>query len=205
VEESAVTKISGGELITPQDDGQTPLDPDEAKGLKPAWIANRGDLNLAEEENIARGLVWGTRAVRREPVLRQEFLRRLHLKMFDGVWQWAGLYRDTERNIGVTPHAISSEIRKLMDDALAWNQYQTYTMDERAVRLHHRLTFIHPFPNGNGRCARIFADLFLLQQATPQFSWGTSLHRDAQRGAYLDAIRAADEKNYTPLLRFVRN
>ena len=102
------------------DDGQTPLDPDEAEGLLPNWIATRSDLNVAEEENIQAGIVWGARVIRRQPVLSQDFLRRLHEQMFGQVWAWAGQYRNSERNIGVPSHSISTELKNLMDDVLAW-------------------------------------------------------------------------------------
>ena len=195
----------GTDATTPLDDGQTPLDPDEAHGLLPNWIATRSDLDVAEEENIEAGIVWAERAIRRQPVLSQDFLRRLHTRMFGRVWAWAGQYRDTERNIGVPPHSISTELKNLLDDAVAWDEFNTYPMDERAVRLHHRLTFIHPFPNGNGRCSRVFADLYLEQRGARPFSWGAQLPGDTQRGAYLKALRTADMLDYGPLLKFVRH
>lgn len=192
------------DINPPEDDGQTPLDPDEAQGLLLDWVANRGDLNLAEEENIALGMAWGVRAARRQPVLTQDFLRQLHQRMFGGVWRWAGQYRDTERNLGVAPHAITTELKKLLDDAQAWDEFETFPIDERAARLHHRLTVIHPFPNGNGRCSRVFADLYLESRGMSPFTWGAGLSRDTQRRAYLDAIRVADTHEYRPLIAFVR-
>ena len=191
-------------ITSPEDDGQTPLDPDEARGLLPPWIANRADLNVAEEENIAAGIAWGERAIGRQPVPRQDFLRLLHRQMFGRVWEWAGQYRDSERNIGVPPHSISTELKILFDDVSAWDEFNSYPLDERAARLHHRLTVVHPFPNGNGRCSRVLADLYLGQRGMPQFSWGAGLPHDARRRAYLDALRAADVLDYRELLAFIR-
>lgn len=195
--------VSG--IAGPEDVGQTPLDADEARSLLLHWIATRADLNVAEEENVADGMVWSSRAILRQPVLTQDFLRRLHKQMLGRVWAWAGQYRDSERNIGVPPHSISTELKQLLDDVAAWDEFETYPIDERAARLHHRLTFIHPFPNGNGRCSRIFADLYLEQRGNSPFSWGAGLPRSAQRRAYLDAIRMADALDYGPLMDFVRS
>ncbi len=190
------------ELTHPQDDGQTPLDPDEALGLIPDWVMTRADLNLAEERNITQGLRWVRRT--RQPVLTPEFLRELHRRLFARVWRWAGRYRDSERNIGVAPHHIATELKKLFDDAEAWQRFDSYTIDERAARLHHRLTAIHPFPNGNGRCARIFADLYLVREGRDAFSWGASLPELSRRATYLRAIRLADTHDYAALLAFAR-
>ena len=199
-----MSRGSHGDVTTPEDDGQTPLDPDETEGLLPDWITNRADLNLAEEENIALGMAWGARAHPRRSVLTQEFLRELHRRMFGRVWRWAGQYRHGERNIGIAPHAISSELKKLLDDARAWDEFKSYAIDQCAVRLHHRLTVIHPFPNGNGRCSRVYADLYLEQHGAPPFSWGEKLDGTKRRRIYLDALHAADVLDYQPLLEFVR-
>ncbi|MBK6727925.1 MAG: Fic family protein [Xanthomonadales bacterium] len=104
----------------------------------------------------------------------------------------------------MAPHAIGSELKKLLDDVQTWDEFDTYVLDERAVRLHHRLTLIHPFPNGNGRCARVFTDLYLEARGSGAFTWGSALARDAQRRSYLDAIRAADDRDYRALIDFVR-
>jgi Fic-DOC domain mobile mystery protein B len=186
------------------EDGQTPLDPDEAAGLIPAWIATRGDLNLVEEENIREGQAWMRRIVGRREVMTQDFLRELHRQMFGRVWRWAGTYRASEKNIGVAPSDIATELKKLFDDASAWDEYQTYPLDERAARLHHRLTWIHPFANGNGRCARVFTDAYLMRNGAEPFTWGAHLPADEQRPRYLKAIRAADAKDYAPLLALLR-
>lgn len=80
--------------------------------------------------------------------------------MFGRVWAWAGRYRVTETNIGILPVSIPATVRNLVRDASMW----VTRADDRdlvAVRFHHRLVSIHPFPNGNGPHARLAADLFL--------------------------------------------
>ncbi len=186
------------------EDGQTALDPDEAAGLIPAWIATRGDLNVAEEENIREGQAWVRRIVGRRDVLTQDFLRELHDRLFGKVWRWAGTYRASEKNIGVSPSAVATELKKLFDDARAWDEYSTYPIDERAARLHHRLTWIHPFANGNGRTARVLVDAYLARNSSEEFNWGARLPGNEQRPRYIEAIRAADARDYAPLLIFLR-
>ncbi|MBO0612478.1 Fic family protein [Thiothrix fructosivorans] len=79
-------------------------------------------------------------------------------------------------------------------------------MDELAVRFHHQLVAIHPFPNGNGRHARLIADLLVQRLGMPRFSWGSVSLVDTGevRSAYLEALRAADRHNMTLLLAFAR-
>ena len=191
-----------------QDDGQTPLDPDEARGLKLAFIATRGDLNAAEANNLAVGMAWAERRVALGEVVADEpFLRALHTRMFGQVWAWAGTYRTTERNIGIDPLHIRVALRQLFDDLAAWETHRTYPIDEQAARLHHRLTWIHPFPNGNGRTSRAMADLFLMASGAAAFSWGARSGAAAGdvRARYLASVRAADGHDIAPLLAFARS
>lgn len=81
--------------------------------------------------------------------------------------------------------------------------------DEIAIRFHHRLVSIHPFPNGNGRHARLAADLLVTTLGQPRFSWGANedlVRQSASRRDYLAALRIADrEFVYEPLLQFARS
>lgn len=76
---------------------------------------------------------------------------------------------------------------------------------ELALRLRHRLVKVHPFPNGNGRHARMFADLVLQRHfQVQQLAWGgnTLGNSDPRRATYISAMRAADANDYEPLVEF---
>ncbi|MEO0872417.1 MAG: Fic family protein, partial [Pseudomonadota bacterium] len=72
---------------------------------------------------------------------------------------------------------------------------------------HHRLVYIHPFPNGNGRHARMMADLVLRRLGAPSLSWGGGSLADLNelRRAYVDALRLADREDYDALIAFSRS
>jgi Fic-DOC domain mobile mystery protein B len=141
-------------------------------------------------------------------VLTDNFAVDLHKQLLGDVWDWAGSFRKTRKNIDFIDAAqIPVELRKLMDDARYWAEYKTYTPLEAAVRLHHRLTQIHPFPNGNGRHARIMADAMLERiYGTAAIDWagGYDLQKmNERRDAYIAALKAADNGDIGPLMRFV--
>lgn len=195
-------QAAGNDVFALVDDGATPLDPDECAGLIPDWITTRSDLNLAEQANIEKGLRWARRA-RRGDVLNEALLFELHRRMFNEVWAWAGQPRQSERNIGVAPHDIRTQLRQLHDDARAWAEFNTYVPRERAARYHHRLAQIHVFANGNGRHAREMADWLLRQWGEAPFTWGSSLPIAQARDRYIAALRAADAHDLAPLLEFL--
>lgn len=184
----------------------TPLEPDERDGLLQSWITTRADLNVAEQDNIDAGAAWAFRQRRRDTAT-VDFAMTLHKRMFGNVWNWAGIYRQTERNIGIDPARVAQEMAQLFDDVRYWVGHETYLPDEIAVRLHHRLVFVHPFPNGNGRHARMMADLLIRRLGGPPFTWGGGSLADIGelRKSYIAALREADCHNIEPLLEFARS
>ncbi|WP_308365488.1 MULTISPECIES: mobile mystery protein B [unclassified Microbulbifer] len=189
-------------------EGATPLDPDEMEGLRFKHIVNRRQLDELEQKNIEEGLLWLGRIRRRgfDP-LSEAFARELHRQLFGQVWHWAGSFRRTEKNIGVDPIQISVLLRDSLENARCWVEYQTYPPLEAAARLHHRLVYIHLFPNGNGRHARILADCYLEHYfGLPAIDWAAGQwlqNNSPRRLEYIAALRAADAGDFSPLLRFV--
>jgi Fic-DOC domain mobile mystery protein B len=189
------------------EDGATPLEYDEIKGLIPTHISTKGELDALELENIARASAW-MQAVKADKILNTDFICLLHKKMFCDVWKWAGKYRKTEKNIGIRYIDIPVAVHKLCDEAAGWIEFDVYSPDEFAVRFHHRLVFIHPFSNGNGRHARFMADLILEKLFNQKpFSWGKVHLAKAGdvRAIYIKALKKADNYDYEALLKFVRS
>ena len=194
--------------------GQTPLGPDEARGLLDTSVSTRADLNEVEEANIARGRAsWWRRRRSIDDVLDVSALRRLHAVMFGDVWSWAGTFRRRDisvssidwQQVPVLLENLVADTRRQMDVASDHDD-----IDAVGCRFHHRLVLIHPFPNGNGRHGREATDLLLRAAGGVPFTWGRlavasgRTSRDANRSQYLRALRAADGHDYSPLASFVR-
>jgi Fic-DOC domain mobile mystery protein B len=127
--------------------------------------------------------------------------------MFGNVWKWAGQYRKTGKNIGVDTYMIQIALKELVDDATYRIEHRTYEPDEIAARFHHRLVYIHPYPNGNGRHARMAADLLLRSMGQAAFTWGSENLTDPGKtcSEYIAALHAADGHDCGKLFRFVRS
>lgn len=187
------------------DDAATPLTEEEKRDLRLSYITTRDELNAAEQENIARGQAWAL--ARKRDILSEKFIQDLHRQMLGDVWRWAGRFRTSARNIGIEHWEIPVQLRMLLDDVKLWVDKKVHPPDELAVRFHHRLVQIHPFPNGNGRHARLMADLLIAQLGGQPFSWGSGSLRDTGelRRRYVDALHAADRHDIGPLLVFARS
>ena len=192
-------------LIDADDDASTPLTPEERDALIPSYVSQRRELNEIEQIGIADADRWAF--ARKRDVLTDAFLCQFHGRMFEQVWTWAGQFRTTPRNIGVEAWQIAPQLRQLLDDVRYWVEHRTFSPDEIAVRFHHRLVFIHPFPNGNGRLSRLAAELLIVQLGGERFTWGSgNLATLADlRNRYIAALRAADANVIEPLIEFARS
>jgi Fic-DOC domain mobile mystery protein B len=186
-------------------DGSTPPTAEEFEQLIPSYITLRSELNEAEQANILEADDWAFS--RKRDVLSERFLDNLHKRMLGRVWRWAGEHRQSNKTIGIDAYRVPTELRQLMDDCRYWIDNTTYEPDEIAARFHHRLVWIHPYPNGNGRHARLATDLLLVALNCARFSWGQVNLVDASktRTEYTEALRAADNHDFGPLLQFVRS
>jgi Fic-DOC domain mobile mystery protein B len=193
--------------ITATSDGNTPISPDELADLIPS-LATKEELNEWERENLLLARDWAiadrTGAV---DIASDKYVRKLHGKMFDQTWKWAGKYRGTEKNIGVPFQGIRERLMALFGDVRYWIENSTYSFDEISVRFHHRLVLIHPFPNGNGRHARLIADVLARKLSRPEFTWGSAnlVKEGEARTKYLEAVTTADNGDIQPLLKFARS
>lgn len=189
--------------------GATPLDEDEKHSLMPTHIHTQKELNAFESLNISKALPW---AFKQSNLLNISFLKKLHKQMYGNTWKWAGEFRKTQKNIGVEVYRIESELFQLCGDVEFQINNNSFGGDEIAARLHHRLVYIHPFVNGNGRHARLVADLLLKQLGNPVFSWGSKTYNYQNIGelsdlrrTYINALRKADRGDYEELMKFVRS
>ena len=201
--------MTPGDDLFPSEDGDTPLTPEEQLDLIPS-LSTRAQLNELERHTINTTRVWAMRpkALARPDLLTDAFARELHRRMFHGVWRWAGHYRTTEKNLGWAVPRLTEGVRNAFDDTQVQLSHASYPLAEIAVRLHHRLVVIHSWPNGNGRHARLIADVLVASRSAPPLTWGARANlvpAGETRARYLAALRAADENNFAPLLAFARS
>lgn len=166
------------------------------------------DINQAELVGIVEATDWAKRA--RLKSKEVEFWQRLHKQMFGQVWDWAGVWRQHEPNIGVPPHDIQPKLKKLQDDLAFWLSDECdMSVLELISRFHHRLVYIHPFSNGNGRWGRLMTDVLAVRDlGLSSLTWaaGNDDLRDpdsVERKIYIATIKAADTGNIEPLVEYL--
>lgn len=185
--------------------GETPIDP---SGLRRRGsITNRRELAAAEALNVSKAFLkyLAKKPSRRSARFDYPWFLKLHREMFGDVWTWAGTVRTHDVNIGVPHFQIIEQLAALIDRLHSWSGFK-YPVEVQAVWLHHEAVWIHPFENGNGRWARLLANIWLKRHELPIVAWPDEMLGAAStvRGEYLAAIKAADQRDYGPLTELHR-
>lgn len=133
----------------------------------------------------------------------ETFIRSLNqIVMRDIDREWAGKYRNSGVIIGGADHTPPDalEIPKLMQELVSWvgeNKKKTHPVELASI-LHHKLVYIHPFFDGNGRTSRLVMNIILMQSGFPLV---IVLKNDRKR--YYRTLALADKGNYTPFVNFI--
>ncbi len=187
-------------------EGATPLA--DSSGLIPAWVHHLNDLNRVEAENILNAQRRYFQKSGKNPKnwFHVAQLKAIHKAMFGDVWEWAGVYRKSITSIGIQPHLIPLKLAEFCNEVMSWLDYPVeLTFLEMSARIHHKLVFIHPFENGNGRFSRLVADRFLFSFRCPYPIWPNHLNKEGIiRKDYIDALKSADQGDYSLLISFMR-
>lgn len=187
-----------------QVEGTTPLE--DYSAIKLSWIQDHAQLNAAEADNIR--LASNKYLEKRRYPFPQWFtvvhINKIHQMMFNRVWTWAGKYRRTEKNIGtVAPYQIPIEMTKLEEDIQFWGQEKSFEPIMTSARIHHRLVWIHPYENGNGRHGRFIGDMVLRAFGEEPILWPRLIDNGKQRDHYILALKDADQGDFAALVRFL--
>ena len=178
-------------------EGQTPID--DLSGLC-IPITKRGELDIAEYKNnikAAKKYLLKKLTDKNAP-FTPDFFNRVHRDMFEEVWSWAGKARRTGKSVGVEAYKIGFEMNRLIHDIGIWEK-QKKPVREIAARIHHRLAWIHPYENGNGRFARMITNIYLHKRNKLAIAWPKD--QDHFRRRYLDALKKADSGDFESILK----
>jgi fido (protein-threonine AMPylation protein) len=180
--------------------GETPIDPSD---LKDRSITTRAELCKAEAINISKAHIkyLASPPTKRRAPFDYAWLLRLHKEMYCDVMVSAGQLRQIELTLGITWHLVRDQVFNLTQDLPVWEKSGMPIIEE-AARLHHRAVWIHPFNNGNGRWARLLANIWLGLHKSPIVNWPYNFigQESPIRADYVKALKYADEGDYGPLI-----
>lgn len=137
-------------------------------------------------------------------------IRNMHREWLGNIYEWAGKYRQVNIVKGDFMFAAAAQVPRLMR-AFANGPLEAFTpcqfddierQAEALAVVHTELILIHPFREGNGRCARLLAVLMGLQAGLPVLDFGGI--RGEEKRRYVAAVHAGLDQNYAPMTRMFR-
>ncbi len=177
--------------------------------------------NLAEIRSVREmahresgALLAATQRLIDETAMDQQFtaadICRMHRLWLGEVYSWAGDYRQVNMEKDGFPFAAANQVPRLMQELERgilrhFTPCQFENADEQAHALgvvHAELILVHPFREGNGRCARLLATLMALQANLPALDF-RGVRGDEKR-RYIAAIQAAMGRDYAPITKIFR-
>jgi len=170
-------------------------------------IGVRSAREMARRESEA--LLVATQRVIDETGVDQQFtaadLCHMHHVWLGAIYAWAGAYRQV--NIGKdgfmfaaakqVPQLIQEFARGPLTQFTPCHFEDAHSQAHAMGVVHAELVLIHPFREGNGRCARLMATLMGLQAGLPALDFGGI--RGAEKRHYILAIQAAMGRDYAPI------
>jgi cell filamentation protein len=137
-------------------------------------------------------------------------IRRMHQLWLGEIYEWAGEYRGVNIAKGAFMFAAAIQIPRLMRDLESGplGEYTPCSFNTTAAQasalaiVHTELILIHPFRDGNGRCARLLAVLMGLQAGLPALDFGGI--RGAKKREYIAAVHAGLSRDYDPMTKIFR-
>jgi cell filamentation protein len=168
-------------------------------------IQRVGDMQRAESQALDAVQIWAVGTYDNQHRFTAEDIRELHRRWLCGIYRWAGEYRSVNLSRAGFLFAAADRVPSLMRDygrSLLAKETPCVGMDPvrlaaALARTHAELVLIHPFREGNGRCARLLALLMAMQAGLPTLDFWGFAGRGKRR--YVAAVHAALDRDYFPM------
>lgn len=167
-------------------------------------ILPREELVKKEVEGITKGLQYII-ALPLDEKLTPQLLLKLHNLCFGFIFpDWAGKYRKIDVQTSTHQFPPFPQVPELIERFFAdLNEQLKYQPEpvELIAWAQHRLVWIHPFKDYNGRIARLFGNLLMLRLELPLVEIKVESEND--RKNYIAALKMADDRNYSHLEKLI--
>tara|TARA_R110001592_G_C12973272_1_gene733441 strand:- start:318 stop:920 length:603 start_codon:yes stop_codon:yes gene_type:complete len=162
----------------------------EAEGFVDARVGLTLDLDATTEFNIA-------------------YIMNIHKEALNHLYRFAGKLRTVNISKGGFPFPPAKFLANSMQefqvnflDKLP-NEYSSQEeLIEDIARVHGELLYIHPFREGNGRVARLLADLMVLKAGYDRLKF-EKLKEERMFEKYIYAVQRVALKDYQPMIEII--
>ncbi|MDG4868660.1 Fic family protein [Guyparkeria sp. 1SP6A2] len=172
-------------------------------------ITDPAEMQDAETELLLDLYTYVFGSVSPEQRLTVALIKEWHRKWLGNLFDWAGEERSVNMTKGGFLFAAAGQVPQLLEQferASLAPLTPCYGMDRDAAavaiaEVHVEFILIHPFREGNGRIARLVADVMASQAGLGQLDY-TPWEREKE--GYVAAIHAGLDRDYGPMTEWVK-
>ncbi len=171
-------------------------------------LRSREDIDKSEFEGFLFAELTLTEELSSRTKFSSKYIQRIHKLALGHLYTFAGKYRTVNMSKGgflfPTAQFISQNMVNFDIDILSklpnkYNDKNSLIKDIATV--HGELLFIHPFREGNGRTARMLANLMVRKQGYQGLHF--ELIDDKVFPQYVSAVQMVASKDYKPMERII--
>lgn len=159
-----------------------------------------GSADLREAYDAKNSYELFSRLFTSKKDITEKLILSLHRKIMKNIDDRRGYKKIPNEIVGRNVElAKPKDVPRRMKELLKWykkNRNKIYPL-ELAFRFHHKFELIHPFADGNGRMGRMLLNYILIKEG-----YYPIIIRKSHRSRYINALEAADNRQYIPLMRF---
>lgn len=166
------------------------------------------EINLSEFERFLKAEIQLTENLSSRTKFNASYILKMHKLSLGHLYSFAGKYRDVNLSKGGFAFPASRFLPKTMlglENEILLNLPNRYNSKDDLVKdiakVHAELLFIHPFREGNGRAARILANLMSRKQGYDALKF--ELVTEKEFGNYVLAVQSSADKNYVKMEKII--
>ena len=173
-------------------------------GLKTA-----GEIALSEFEGFLKAEIQLTESLTATTRFNVPYILKIHKLALGHLYSFAGKFRSVNMSKGGFPFAAARflpETMKTFEIEILSNIPNKYFSKEELIKdiakVHGELLFIHPFRDGNGRTARILANLMCRKQGYGALKFQVITEKEFD--TYVTAVQLSATKNYVKMEELIQ-
>ena len=185
--------------------------PDDQNEVLPniPGITSAVEIALSEFEGFLRAEILLTERLTTKTKFNIAYILQIHKLALGHLYSFAGKYRDVNMSKGGFPFAASRFLPQTMqtfEQEILSHLPAKYSAKEPLIkdlaRTHGELLFIHPFREGNGRTARILANLMCRKQGYDALKF--ELIGEEEFDKYVSSIQSVKNNDYSEMEQLIQ-
>lgn len=167
------------------------------------------EIELSEFEGFLETEIFLTEKLSSRTKFNLNYILKIHKLALGHLYSFAGKYRDVNMSKG---GFLFASARFLPDSMIAFEREillklpNKYNNKEELIKdiaiVHGELLFIHPFREGNGRTARVLANLMARKFGYNSLQFEKIGEKEFDR--YVSAVQKSARKEYDEMIEFIR-